>query len=337
MTDCFLIAEIGVNHNGDMQLAKKMIDEAKLAGADAVKFQTFVAERLVSNGTPKVKYQESTTDKNESHFDMIKKLELARDDHFLLNEYCRQKDIGFISTPYDVESARFLHEEVGVEIFKTASADIVDLPLHTYLSKTGKQVIISVGMATLGEIEEVLSIYDKAENQAVTLLHCVANYPCDDQSINMKVINTLRSAFSKPIGYSDHSVGSEAAVLSIAFGATIIEKHFTLDKNLPGPDHKASSTPLEFSELSRAVRRAEKMLGSPIKKCQDEERQMSEVSRKSIVAQKNLSTGDVITHGTLTLKRPGTGLHSRQLPDLMGKILLKPIKAGDQIKLGDFK
>lgn len=331
----FLIAEIGVNHNGDMQLAKKMIDAAKSSGADAVKFQTFTAEALVSQGTPKVYYQESTTSPDESHYEMIQKLELKREDHFLLKSYCEEARIEFLSTPYDVDSARFLHDELNVHRFKTASADIVDLPLHQYIASTGKHSIVSVGMATLGEIEDVVNIYRKFGNQTLTLLHCVSNYPCADESLNLNVMTTLKDAFQLQVGYSDHSVGHEAAVLSVALGASIIEKHFTLDKKLPGPDHLASSTPKEFAILKGAVRRAEKMLGSPIKQCQEEEKQMASVSRKSIVAARNIQVGETIRSEDMALKRPGTGIRSSYLDYFVDKQAKRGIEVGQQISFED--
>jgi len=331
----FLIAEIGVNHNGDMHIAKRMIDAAKSSGADAVKFQTFTAEALVSQGTPKVRYQESTTSPEETHFEMIQKLELKRDDHFLLKTYCEEVGIEFLSTPYDIDSAKFLHEELGVSLFKTASADIVDLPLHQYIASTGKHSIVSVGMASLGEIEDVVNVYSSAVNKNLTLLHCISNYPCADESLNLKVMLTLKNAFQLDVGYSDHSLGYEAAVLSVAFGATVIEKHFTLDKKLPGPDHSASSTPEEFALLKNAVRRAESMLGSPVKRCQDEEKQMSLVSRKSIVAARNIQAGEIIHSQDLVLKRPGTGITSKFINYFVGKKAIKAIEMDKQISFED--
>ena len=331
----FLIAEIGVNHNGDMHIAKRMIDAAKSSGADAVKFQTFTAEALVSQGTPKVRYQESTTSPEETHFEMIQKLELKRDDHFLLKTYCEEVGIEFLSTPYDIDSAKFLHEELGVSLFKTASADIVDLPLHQYIASTGKHSIVSVGMASLGEIEDVVNVYSSAVNKNLTLLHCISNYPCADESLNLKVMLTLKNAFQLDVGYSDHSLGYEAAVLSVAFGATVIEKHFTLDKKLPGPDHSASSTPEEFALLKNAVRRAESMLGSPVKRCQDEEKQMSLVSRKSIVAARNIQAGEIIHSQDLVLKRPGTGITSKFINYFVGKKAIKAIEIDKQISFED--
>ena len=265
LTQCFIIAEIGVNHNGDITLAKEMIDAAKESGADAVKFQTFSAETLASEDTPKVNYQENTTSKSETHFEMLKKLELSKDSHFELINYCNDLNIKFLSTPYDIESAKFL-SEIGVDMYKTSSADLIDLPLQKFLAFTGKPVIVATGMATLGEIEYVTNIFQNASNENIVLLHCVSNYPCSDASINLRAMNTLGTAFQVPVGFSDHSEGTLAASLSIAFGAKVIEKHFTLDKSLLGPDHRASSTPEEFFKLVRKVRQSEAILGSPKKK-----------------------------------------------------------------------
>jgi len=331
----FFIAEIGVNHNGSIELAKRMIDAAKQSGADAVKFQTFTAKTLVSPGTPKVRYQERTTLGEESHYEMIQKLELKRKDHFLLKSYCEDLGVQFLSTPYDIDSAKFLHEELDVPMFKTASADIVDLPLHEYIASTGKHSIVSVGMATLGEIEDVINVYKKLGRQDVTLLHCVSNYPCDDQSLNLNVLKTLKSAFQLPVGFSDHSVGHVAAVLSAAFGVRIIEKHFTLDKTLPGPDHSASSTPQEFAELKIAVTRAMNMLGSSVKQCQEEEMQMAMVSRKSITLKCDLRTGEKIERHHLVMRRPGTGLMAKDVDRICGLRARVDLRAGHQINYSD--
>lgn len=216
----FIIAEIGVNHNGDMQLARKMIEEAKRAGADAVKFQTYSADKLVSPGTPKVPYQKSNTLKQESHYEMIKRLELPYQEHAPLKSYCDQMGIVFLSTPYDIESAIFLFN-LGIDFFKTASADLIDLPLHSYIASTKKPVLISVGMATLGEIEKVIGIYRDNASKHLALLHCVSNYPCTDASLNMRVINTLQQTFQLPVGYSDHSVGYEASILAVSLGGVL--------------------------------------------------------------------------------------------------------------------
>lgn len=333
---CYLIAEIGVNHNGDLALAKKMIAAAKQSGADAVKFQTFTAEALVTKSTPKVLYQVETTPVNETHYEMIRNLELSREDHFPLMQFCKDVDIDFISTPYDLDSAAFL-DAAGVELFKTASADIVDLPLHHFLAQTGKPVIVATGMATLGEIEEVVSIYKSHGNNQLALLHCVSNYPCSDNSLNLNVIQTLHSAFKVAVGFSDHSLGSQAAVISVALGAKIIEKHFTLDKTLPGPDHRASVTPEEFIELALSVRRAELSLGSPFKQCQEEENQMASVSRKSVVLRKHINSGEILTIEHIIMKRPGTGIMARDIPNIIGKTARESLSEGHLLSRENLK
>lgn len=332
----YIIAEIGVNHAGSVDLAKKMISAAKSSGADAVKFQTFTAEALVTHGTPKVKYQETTTSVSEDHFNMIKNLEFKNEDHPEIFEYCKSLGIDFISTPYDIESARFL-DNLGVTIFKVASADIVDLPLHRFLASTQKPVIIATGMATLGEIETVVNIYRDCKNENICLLHCVSNYPCSDESLNLSAMNTIANSFYLPVGFSDHSVGDLAASLSIALGAKVVEKHFTLDKNMPGPDHKASSTPEEFASLVRMIRQTEIMLGSPLKRPQQEEAQMALVSRKSIVAKFDLPKGHLISENDLTLKRPGTGIYSKSLGDIIGKITANDVPANKLISWHDIE
>lgn len=333
---CYLIAEIGVNHGGDVGLAMKMIASAKGAGADAVKFQTFTANAFVSRSTPKVLYQERTTSPGESHYEMIRSLELKREDHLPLMEFCGELGIDFISTPYDIDSASFLHD-AGVGLFKTASADIVDLPLHGYLARTGRPVIISTGTATFEEIEVAVSIYRSAGNRQYSLLHCVSNYPCSDKSLNMRVIPMLRSSFGTVVGFSDHSSGNQAAVIAVALGAKIIEKHFTLDKKLPGPDHRASATPDEFAELVHSVRRAEIILGTSSKRCQDEEKQMAAVSRKSAFLRKDLSAGERLTMEHIIMKRPGTGIMAGELPDLVGKIARTGLQEGHQLDRDDFQ
>jgi N,N'-diacetyllegionaminate synthase len=334
LNNTFIIAEIGVNHNGSVDLAKEMIREAKSSGADAVKFQTFTAEALVSKGTPKVDYQKETTGEAESHYDMIKSLELSHDDHYPIIEYCDLNNIQFISTPYDVESAKFL-DKIGVNVFKTASADIVDLSLHNFLARTGKTIIISTGMATMGEVRETLDIYKASNNLDVILLHCVSNYPCEFKSLNLRAMMTLESEFGVPVGYSDHAYGSYPAVAAVAMGAKVIEKHFTLDKKLIGPDHKASSTPEEFRELVKAIRICETSLGSSVKSVQEEEMQMRQVSRKSIFVVNTIRKGSPIRLENLTLRRPGMGLYAKSFAELEGKLAKYDLKAGHMMTLDD--
>ncbi|MCG9597814.1 N-acetylneuraminate synthase [Vibrio sp. Isolate25] len=332
---CYIIAEIGVNHAGSVELAKKMIDAAKKSGADAVKFQTFTADKLVSDSTPKVKYQESTTDKDESHYQMIKSLEFSYKDHIPVFEYCRKLNVDFISTPYDIESAEFL-VSIGVTIFKTASADIVDLSLQEFIAEHAEHAIVSTGMATLGEVEQVVDIYRK-HNCKLTLLHCVSNYPCSFESLNLNAMNTLKNSFFCDVGYSDHAAGPIPSVAAVALGATVIEKHFTLDKSMPGPDHKASSEPQEFKELVDAIRTAEVSLGSPIKSIQKEEMQMRQVSRKSLFIAQDIQEGTILTADMFTLKRPGTGFYEAELQSIVGSVSTKTLIVGHMLQVGDFR
>lgn len=332
----FIIAEIGVNHNGDIDLAKRLIDAAKKSGADAVKFQTFSARLLAAPTTPKVLYQESTTLASESHLEMLERLELTREQHIELAQYCQKKDIDFLSTPYDIESAIFL-DSIGVRFFKTASADLVDLPLHRYIASTGKPTIVATGMGDLGEIERVVKIYEMANNFNLILLHCVSNYPCSDESLNMMSMNTLGAAFDLPYGYSDHSLGFLSSIIAVSRGAKVIEKHFTLDREMMGPDHKASSNPSEFSELVFNVKRAEKMLGIKRKGRQIEERQMAAISRKSIVLARSIRSGDVLTMGDFRLQRPGNGLDPSFIEKLVGMALRKDLAEGSQLRWSDLE
>ncbi len=332
---CFIIAEIGVNHNGELSIAKQLIYEAKKAGADAVKFQTFKANLLSSPLTPKVKYQLNNSKKEETHYEMLKNLELSYEDHFILKSYCDELGIEFMSTPYDVESAIFLNEEIDVSVFKTASADIVDIPLHNYIASTDKKSIVSVGMANLGEIETIYNIYKSFARNNLIFLHCVSNYPCSNKSLNLKVIKTLQQTFQVPVGYSDHSLGNIASIISIAYGSKVIEKHLTIDKELPGPDHFASSNPTEFTELVAAIKTAEEMLGSSVKECQNEEIEMAKVSRKSLHLKRDIKEGEILSKEDLCLMRPGTGLGYSQIVNLIGKKALANLKKGLQINFSD--
>lgn len=332
----YIIAEIGVNHNGDINLAKRLVNAAKIAGADAVKFQTFTAATLASACTPKVDYQLNTTSVDETHFQMLERLELSKQAHIELFSFCQSVGIDFISTPYDIQSAAFLME-MNVRFFKTASADLVDIPLHRFIAATGKPVIIATGMSTLGEVERVVEIYEKEGNPNVILLHAVSNYPCTDESLNLRAMNTMGQAFSLPVGLSDHSLGYLGAVLSIAMGAKVIEKHFTLDKSMIGPDHKASSTPSEFFELVCNVRRAERMLGSARKYCQPEERQMASVSRKSLTLARNIKAGDTLTDIDVQLMRPGTGVAATFIDNFVGQSVRENLSAGHQLRWSDIE
>jgi len=332
----YFIAEIGVNHNGNLELAKKMILAAKYSKASAVKFQTFKAENLVSPQTPKALYQLQNTSVNESHYQMIKSLELSEKMHYQIYSFCKKKKIDFISTPYGLSDAKFLNK-IGCKIYKTASEDLVDLEMHEYLAKKRKTVLISVGMATIKEIKECVQVYEKYKNRNYILLHCVSNYPCSYESLNMKVITKLKSLFNCEVGFSDHSIGPHAATLSYVLGAKIIEKHFTTNKKLKGPDQKASVLPKDFLHLVNEVNKTQLILGSDQKKCQKEERLMSLVSRKSLTLVRDLSKRTILKKKHLKLKRPGTGLYYNRLKFILGKKLKKNLFKNYQPKLKDFE
>lgn len=321
----YIIAEAGVNHNGHLSIAHELIDEASKAGANAVKFQTFKAEKLVSLNTPKVPYQLKTSSPLESHYEMIKSLELSYEDHFKLKKHCDEIGLDFLSTPYDLDSAEFLQKNINVKFFKTASADIVDLPLQKYIATTGTPAIVSVGMASIEEIKIVDLIFQKHSKVKPTYLHCISNYPCTNESINLKIITTLKNLFNCPVGFSDHSLGSTASIMAIALGATIIEKHFTLDKRLKGPDHKASIEPNELKSLIEEIRICEAQLGCAEKNPQEEELKMRSISRKSLHYSEDFLKGHILSENDLVLLRPGTGLYYSKLNSIIGKKLLKNV------------
>lgn len=327
---CFIIAEAGVNHNGDIELAKRLIDVAKDAGADAVKFQTFKAENVVTRDAPKADYQIKNTELNESQYDMIKKLELSEDEFRELYEYTREKEILFLSTPFDFESADFL-DELGVPAFKVSSTDLTNLPFLEYLAEKGKPIILSTGMGTLGEIEEAINTIKNAGNEDIILLHCITSYPAKFESLNLRAIQTLKEAFKLPVGFSDHSLGIYAPIAAVALGAVVIEKHFTLDKNLPGPNHKASLNPEELKEMISAIRLIEKALGDGIKRPTPEEIEIRKVARRSIVARVNIPKGTIITEDMLTFKRPGIGLSPKCYNEIIGRRARRNIEVDELI------
>ncbi len=331
----YIIAEIGVNHNGDISLAKKLIKKAKSVGADAVKFQSFNAEYLADTKTPKVNYQRRSGSTKETHFEMLKKLELSFEDQEELFEFSNKNNIDFLSTPYDIQSAKFL-KSIDVKAFKVASADIVDLPLHEYLSTQKKPVIFSVGMASLDEIDFILKVYKKKQKENLAILHAVSNYPASNKSLNMNVIDTLKNKFKTTIGYSDHSIGEESAIIAISKGVKIIERHFTLDKSLDGPDHFASSSPEEFKFYVEQIRKTEVMLGSSEKKCQKEEIEMRKISRKSLFTSKNLLVGHKISKEDLISRRPGNGIYPSRINKVLGKTLKINLKENKKISWKHF-
>ncbi len=328
-----IIAEIGVNHNGSIHVAKKLVDEAKKCGADAVKFQTFFAENFVTKNTPKVKYQKINTNNKENHFQMIEKLELKKKEFIIIKKYCEKKKIDFISTPYDLESAKFLNK-LKIKTFKTASADLSDYMLHKFISKTKSNVIISTGMSNLNEISRTLKLYKNKKK--INLLHCVSNYPCSYSSLNLECIKMLKDKFNIPVGFSDHSIGNDAAIISLGYGARIFEKHFTLSKKMKGPDHKASMNPKEFKVYIEKLRLAYEMLGKPIKRVWPEEIEMRKISSKSITLNEDLKKNTKIKISHLIMKRPGQGLNGFYIKKILGKKLKNNFKKDYQLNMKDF-
>ncbi|MEA5009352.1 N-acetylneuraminate synthase [Clostridium tyrobutyricum] len=302
----FIIAEAGVNHNGNIDIAKKLIDAACKAGADAVKFQTFKAENLVTINAPKAEYQKETTGTG-NQFGMLKKLELSFEDHIYLKQYCDKKSIIFLSTPFDFESVDLL-EKIGVEYYKTSSGDLTNIPLLEYIAKLQKPMIVSTGMANLGEVEIAVKAIKKYMNKDLYLLHCTSNYPNMYEDVNLNAMNTLKSAFKVPVGYSDHTVGIEVPIAAVAMGAKIIEKHFTLDKFMEGPDHRASLEPDKLKDMVDGIRNIEKAFGDGIKRCNENEKDTKKVARKSIVAKTNLKKGQKLSINNIAFKRPETGI-----------------------------
>lgn len=324
----FLVAEAGVNHNGDLQLAHQLVDIAAEAGCDAVKFQTFRAERVASWRAPKAEYQVLTTGQEDSQLDMLRRLELSRQAHLELQARCRARGIQFISTPFDVESVDLL-DELGVPLFKIPSGEITNVPLLEHIACKGKPIILSTGMSYLGEVEAALNVLRSAGAKDITLLHCTSCYPANPADANLRAMITLHQAFGLPVGYSDHTPGIEVAVAAVALGAIVIEKHFTLDRSLPGPDHQASLEPRELKALVSAVRNVERALGNGIKRPVPSEADLRIVARRSIVAARDLPAGAVLTQGDLAVKRPGTGLPPSRLPWLVGRTLTRAVAADE--------
>lgn len=332
MKKVFIIAEAGVNHNGSIELAKELIDKASESGADAVKFQSFKAERLVTKSAQKAEYQEETTGKEENQFEMIKRLELDYEKHEELIGYCKSKDIMFLSSPFDLESIDLLNN-LGLEIFKIPSGEITNLP---YLRKIGllkKKVILSTGMSTLGDIEKALEILRKGGTMDVTVLHCNTEYPTPMKDVNLNAMNTIKEAFKVEVGYSDHTLGIEVPIAAVALGATVIEKHFTLDKNMEGPDHRASLEPNELKELVKCIRNIEIALGDGLKKLTESEAKNITIVRKSIVAGRNIKKGEAFTIENLEIKRPGNGISPMKLDEVIGKLAIRDYEEDELIEI----
>jgi N-acetylneuraminate synthase len=315
---CFVIAEAGVNHNGDLALARALVDAAVAAGADAVKFQTFRAERLVTADAPKAEYQLRTTNARESQFEMLKRLELADEEHRALLAYCRSRDIMFLSTPFDETSGDFL-ASLGVPALKVPSGEITNLPFVRHVAGIGKPIILSTGMASLSETAAAVDAICETGNRSLVLLHCVSNYPADPADANLKAMATLRDAFGVPSGFSDHTMGDAIAVAAAALGASVIEKHLTLDRSLPGPDQQASMEPEPFRDMVRRIRDVEAGLGTGRKEPTPREAAVARIARRSLVAARRIPAGTLIEAEMVAIRRPGTGLAPDQLPSIVGK------------------
>lgn len=332
----FIIAEAGVNHNGSIELAKHLIDIAAEADADAVKFQTFVAEEGVSKNAPKAEYQKQTTDSFESQLDMVKKLELSKADHKELMNYTKHKKIMFLSTPFDNGSIDLL-VELGIPLIKISSGEITNHPFLKYIAKNGLPIILSTGMSTLEEVAEAVSVIKEAGCKYLTLLHCTSNYPARVGDCNLLAMKTMADTFGVPVGYSDHTPGIYVALAAAAMGACVIEKHFTLDRNLPGPDHRASLEPDELKEMISGIRVIEKALGSPVKTPVKSELEVRDVARKSIVAKIDIPKYTIISEDMIAFKRPGTGIAPKYFNTIVGKKARTFIKKDDLVKLSEVK
>lgn len=326
----FIIAEAGVNHNGDIDMALRLVREAKRVGADCVKFQSFKAERVVTAEAPKAAYQLKTTDFQESQVEMLRKLELDASAYEDLIAECRKEGILFLSTPYNIEDVDFL-DSLGVAAFKVASGQAVEPYFLEYVANKGKPILLSTGMCTLGEVDRAVRVLRRTGNDQIVVLQCTTNYPSAMEDCNLRAMVAMRDALDVLVGYSDHTEGLTAAIASVALGACVVERHFTLDKSLPGPDHSASSAPGEFAALVRQIREAELALGSSMKYPSDIEQKNALGMRRSIVAKKTIPSGKIITEDMLTFKRPATGLKPDLLPELVGRIATCEIKPDEML------
>jgi N,N'-diacetyllegionaminate synthase len=329
-----IIAEAGVNHNGDIVLAKQLVDAAADAGADLVKFQTFKAERLVTRTAKKAEYQMQTTNGNETQHEMLLRLELTEAMHHELIAHCATRSIGFLSTAFDIESVDLL-VSLGQDQFKIPSGEITNLPYLRYIGGLGKAVLLSTGMATLGEIEEAIDALNDAGTMRsnLTVLHCTTEYPTPMNEVNLRSMQSIHAAFGLAVGYSDHTLGIEVAIAAVAMGATVIEKHFTLDRNLPGPDHKASLEPEELKAMVSAIRNIEIALGDGIKRLTPSEVKNKPIARKSLVAIQPIKAGEIFSVKNTTAKRPGTGISPMRWDEIMGRPAPRDFEQDDLLEL----
>lgn len=332
----FVIAEAGVNHNGDLGIAKRLVDVAADAGADAVKFQSFKAELVVSGDAPMAEYQRETVGDAQSQIAMLRPLQLSYEQHIVLCEYCTARGILFLSSPFDEGSVDML-DEMGMPAFKVASGEINNWPLLRRIAGKGKPIIMSTGMADMGEVEAALRIIRDSGNDNIVLLHCVSNYPADPADANLRAMSAMERAFDLPVGYSDHTAGVDVSLAAVALGACVIEKHFTLDKGMPGPDHAMSIDPAELKQLVSGVRTVTAALGSGTKEIRPSELIMRDIVRRSIVPTRNLDVGDVLEASLLKAVRPGTGLPPEMLDQVIGRRVKRPVRADQMLSLEDLE
>ena len=332
MNKVFIIAEAGVNHNGNFEIAKKLVDVAKESGADYVKFQTFIPESVVSKFAQKADYQKQTTDKQESQLDMVKKLFLPFDSFLELHEYCISVGIGFISTPFDFESISFL-ESLNMDFWKVPSGEITNLPYLEKIAETRRKVVMSTGMSNIDEIKNAISILEKNGSHDISLLHCNTQYPTPYCDVNLKAIDTLRKTFNKKVGYSDHTLGIEVPIAAVAMGASIIEKHFTLSKDMVGPDHRSSLEPHELKSMVESIRNIEKAFGSGDKIVSASEKNNLLIARKSIVARKKIKKGELFSIDNITVKRPACGLSPMKWHEVIGQTAKRDYTEDEFIEL----
>lgn len=327
----YIIAEAGVNHNGSFELACKLVDAAKTAGVDCIKFQTFKSKNLVSHNAQKAEYQKETTGEG-SQVDMLQKLELSYDEFIKLKAYCDSVGITFLSTPFDFDSIEFLNS-IDMPFWKIPSGEITNLPYLLALAKTGKPVVMSTGMCELAEIEAAIRAMKENGVKEIKLLHCNTEYPTPFEDVNLKAMKTMRDAFNLEVGYSDHTNGIEVSVAAVALGATVIEKHFTLDRNMEGPDHKASLEPDELADMVQSIRNIEKALGSGDKAPSPSEKKNIAVARKSIVARQAIKAGEELTVENITVKRPGSGISPMKWFDVIGTKAIRDFQEDELIEL----
>lgn len=328
----FIIAEAGVNHNGDINIAKQLVDAAAESNADAVKFQTFISEKCVSAKAEKAAYQKQAVGEEGNQLDMIKKFELSQDDFRMLKEYCGKKNIKFMSTAFDIDSAIFLND-MGLDVFKIPSGEITNFPLLRTIGRFQKRVIMSTGMSEMEEIRAAIDVLKQYGTEDISVLHCNTQYPTPMEDVNLRAMQQLKDELHLPVGYSDHTLGIEVPVAAAALGAEIVEKHFTLDKHMEGPDHKASLEPDELKKMVEEIRNIEKVLGDGIKRVSPSEKDNLDIVRKSIIAGTAIKKGETLTENNITVKRPGNGISPMRWNEVIGTKAVRDFAADELIEI----